>query len=78
MSLKKYDPKQFELAKNYDGKGDEITTESLNFWQDAWRRLRQNKAALISMYAIILLVVCSLLAPIIGPKHATGESVKYN
>jgi len=78
MSLKKYDPKQFELAKNYDGKSDEITTESLNFWQDAWRRLRQNKAALLSMYAIILLVVCSLLAPIIGPKHATGESVKYN
>ena len=62
MSQKQYDPKLFELAQNYQGQGDTIQTESLNFWQDAWRRLRQNKAALISMYAIALLVICSFLA----------------
>ena len=78
MSQKQYDPKLFELAQNYQGQGDTIQTESLNFWQDAWRRLRQNKAALISMYAIALLVICSFLAPLVGPKHANGENVKYN
>ncbi len=78
MISKKYNPIQFELSTKQQGQGDEITTESLNFWQDAWRRLRQNKAALLSMYAILILVICSFLAPMIGPKHASGESVKYN
>ena len=78
MSQKQYDPKLFEIAQNYQGQGDTIQTESLNFWQDAWRRLRQNKAALISMYAIALLIICSFLAPLVGPKHANGENVKYN
>ncbi len=78
MISKKYDPTKFELATKHQGQSDEIKTESLNFWQDAWRRLRQNKAALISMYAILILVVCSFLAPVIGPKHSSGEVVKYN
>ena len=78
MISKKYDPTKFELAAKHQGQSDEIKTESLTFWQDAWRRLRQNKAALISMYAILILVVCSFLAPVIGPKHSSGEVVKYN
>ncbi len=78
MISKKYDPKLFELAVKHHNESDDIKTESLNFWQDAWRRLRQNKAALFSMYAILLLVICSFLAPAIGPKHASGENVKYN
>ena len=78
MISKKYDPTKFELATKHQGQSDEIKTESLTFWQDAWRRLRQNKAALISMYAILILVVCSFLAPVIGPKHSSGEVVKYN
>ena len=30
------------------------------------------------MYAIALLIICSFLAPLVGPKHANGENVKYN
>ena len=78
MISKKFDPSLFELEPMHQGQSDEIKTESLTFWQDAWRRLRKNKAALISMYAILLLVICSFLAPIVGPKHENGEAVKYN
>ncbi|MDE5977325.1 MAG: ABC transporter permease [Turicibacter sp.] len=78
MISKKYDPTLFELSNAHQGQSDTIKTESLNFWQDAWRRLRQNKAALISMYAIVILVICSFLAPLVGPKHSNGEAVKYN
>lgn len=78
MSNKKYDPTLFERSKIKHGQSDEIKTESLNFWQDAFRRLRQNKAAIISMYAIIVLVVCSFLAPLVGPKNSNGENVRYD
>lgn len=78
MISKKFDPKLFERAELNHAKGDEIKTESLNFWQDAFRRLRQNKPSIISLYAIIILVVVSFLAQLVGPKHANGNSVRYD
>ena len=78
MISKKFDPKLFELAPFNQAKGDEIKTESLNFWQDAFRRLRQNKPSIISLYAILILVIVSFLAQLIGPKHSSGERVRYD
>ena len=78
MISKKLDPELFERAQLNHAKGDEIKTESLNFWQDAFRRLRQNKPSIISLYAIILLVVVSFLAQMIGPKHSNGNAVRYD
>ena len=78
MISKKFDPELFERAQLNHAKGDEIKTESLNFWQDAFRRLRQNKPSIISLYAIILLVVVSFLAQMIGPKHSNGNAVRYD
>lgn len=78
MISKKFDPELFERAQLNHQKGDEIKTESLNFWQDAFRRLRQNKPSIISLYAIIILVVVSFLAQIVGPKHSNGNSVRYD
>ena len=34
-------------------------------WQDAWRRLKKNKAAMFSMYFLILLCVISLFTPML-------------
>ncbi len=78
MISKRFDPELFERAQLNHAKGDEIKTESLNFWQDAFRRLRQNKPSIISLYAIIILVVVSFLAQIVGPKHSNGNSVRYD
>lgn len=78
MISKRFDPELFERAQLNHAKGDEIKTESLNFWQDAFRRLRQNKPSIISLYAIIILVVVSFLAQIVGPKHFNGNSVRYD
>jgi ABC-type dipeptide/oligopeptide/nickel transport system permease subunit len=39
------------------------------FWQDAWRRLRRNRAALISLVAILLLIVIAIAAPLLAPYH---------
>ncbi|MGL4374569.1 MAG: ABC transporter permease, partial [Turicibacter sp.] len=75
---KKYDKKQFERTVVDFKDGEEIKTESLNFWQDAFRRLKQNKPSIISLYAIALLIACSLLLPFIGPKHADGSYVRYD
>jgi oligopeptide transport system permease protein len=56
------------------------------FWQQAWERLRANRAAMVGLAVVIALVLLALLAPVITPYdyakgnllHATeGPSAKY-
>lgn len=57
------DPSQFEtVGKNY-GKMDSISRPTLSFWQDAWRRLRKNKVALVSLCVIVFYVGMAIFAP---------------
>ncbi len=76
--MKKFDKSMFERTVVDFREGDDIKTESLTFWQDAFRRLKQNKPAIISLYAIVLLVVCSLVLPYVGPRHSDGSLVDYD
>ena len=40
-----------------------ITRPSLSYWQDAWRRLKENNRAIVSLYIIIALLAFTLLGP---------------
>ncbi|MEZ3486886.1 MAG: ABC transporter permease [Lachnospiraceae bacterium] len=42
---------------------ESISRPSLSFWQDAWRRLKKNKAAMFGLTLIILYGLLSILAP---------------
>ena len=42
---------------------ESISRPSLSFWQDAWRRLRKNKAAFVGLCIVILYTVMAILAP---------------
>lgn len=39
---------------------------SLSFWQDAWRRLKQNKLAMAGLGAIIFLMIMAIIGPSIN------------
>lgn len=43
---------------------EEIARPSLTFWQDVWRRLRQNKAAMFALCLLITLILFSIFGPI--------------
>ena len=47
-------------------KMDSITRPALSFWQDAWRRLRKNKAAFVGLCIIILYALLAIFAPILS------------
>lgn len=40
-----------------------ISRPSLSYWQDAWRRLRLNRRAIISLYLIVVLGLFALVGP---------------
>lgn len=46
---------------------EKISRPSLTAWQDGWLRLKQNKAAVVSLFVIIVIVAMALLAPIFSP-----------
>lgn len=42
-----------------------ITRPSLSYWQDAWRRLKENRRALISLYLVIGLLLFTFFGPVL-------------
>lgn len=43
------------------------TQDSRSLYQDAWKRLKKNKVAMISLAAIILIAIIAIFAPFIAP-----------
>lgn len=73
MSESALRPGAFEpLAK--DAAAEVITRPSLSYWQDAWRRLKDNRRATISLWIIIGLLAFTL----IGPQLWTVDPAKQN
>lgn len=45
-------------------------------WWEVWRRLRRNKAAVVGMSVVILLVVVAVLAPVLAPYDPNQTNIK--
>jgi len=45
----------------------ELVRPSTTYWQDAWRRLKQNPAAMVSLAVIILIVLLAIFGPMFSP-----------
>ncbi|MCA0979789.1 MULTISPECIES: oligopeptide ABC transporter permease [Exiguobacterium] len=55
--------------------GERIAGKSLNFWQDAWMRLKKNKAAIISLSIILILVALALFGPMLSARDAYEQNI---
>lgn len=44
-----------------------ITRPSLTYWQDAWRRLKKNKVAMVGLSIIILYIIMAVIGPYMRP-----------
>jgi oligopeptide transport system permease protein len=56
---------QFEPA-DVTADMEAIVRPSLNFWQDAWRRLKKNKMAMAGLIVLVILLVISIIAPLVS------------
>jgi len=58
---------------------EEKMRPSLTYWQDAWRRLKQNKVAMVSLAILILLSVLCIIGPYLsGYKFEVTDSSSIN
>ncbi|WP_019240498.1 MULTISPECIES: oligopeptide ABC transporter permease [Bacillus] len=69
----KFQPAIIDTAKQ-----EEISKPSLNFWQDAWLRVRKNKGAIVSLVVLVFILIMAFLGPAISGKGAYDQNVKHS
>ncbi len=47
------------------------------YWQDAWHRLKSNKAAIVSLYIIVLIFMAAIFGPLLSPYSYTKQSLIF-
>ena len=56
---------------------EKISRPSLTYFQDAWRRLRQNHVAMISMILIILITLSAIVVPLFWPYSYKQQNLDF-
>ncbi|MGL4731809.1 MAG: ABC transporter permease [Clostridium sp.] len=57
---------KFKIIGCESADSEAILRPSMTYWQDAWRRLKQNKVALVSLCILIFMTVMVIIGPYIG------------
>ncbi len=57
------------------GELERIARPSQSYWQDAWRRLKQNRRALFSLYVLLFMLLFTLLGPLVWPRDPSLQDL---
>lgn len=65
------DPVLFERIGPQPEDVHELASRPVGFWRDSWRRLRQNRTALVSAAVIVLIMGLAAVGPLLTPYSAS-------
>ena len=65
MSVKKIPAEMWERVPSESMEKDVIARPSLTYWQDAWRRLKQNKLAMLGLVVVVALIIWGYLGTVV-------------
>lgn len=77
MSQKEISKELFQPATIDSSKSEEINKPSLNYWQDAWLRVRKNKAAVFSLIVIALLTLLAFIGPAVSGYDSARQKATH-
>lgn len=60
----KFLPDDFDLATDEEKVNFIEMKKSMSYWQDAWRRLKKNRVAMVGLYIIIAIALFAFLGPV--------------
>lgn len=70
---------KFKIIGCNDLTGNEIVRPNITYWEDAWRRLKQNKVAIGSLIVLAIITVLCLIGPYLTPyKFMVNDSASIN
>jgi oligopeptide transport system permease protein len=72
-------PKEMFAPAHVDpSHSEKISKPSLGFWQDSWLRVRKNKAAIVSMVVLAILIIMAFVGPLLSPYAFDTQTTKHN
>ena len=75
--LKKLPTDSFDRIEIDASHAERITKPSLSFWQDAWLRIRKNKAAIVSMFILAIIIIMAFVGPMISPHDSETQTITH-
>ncbi|MBM7833094.1 ABC transporter permease [Clostridium sardiniense] len=70
---------KFKIVGIDKTRSESIVRPNLTYWQDAWRRLKRNKVALVSLIVLIVIVLMCVIQPLIaGENYAVQNMGEMN
>jgi oligopeptide transport system permease protein len=78
MAIEKKSKDMFEPALIDSTKSEEMSKPSLNYWQDAWLRVRKNKGAIVSLVVIVLLTIMAFVGPHLNKYGYDEQNLPHN
>ena len=58
---------KFDIIGCADSDTDIIVRPNIGYWADAWRRLKKNKVAMVSLVLLIIIIGMALIGPFLSP-----------
>lgn len=77
QNLDKLPEGSFERVTIDKSQAERISKPSLSFWQDAWLRIRKNKAAIISMVILLFIILMAFIGPIMSPHDGEKQTITH-
>ncbi len=70
-------PESFKRVTIDSSAAERISKPSLSFWQDAWLRIRKNKAAIVSMILLAFIFLMAFIGPLISPHDSEKQTITH-
>lgn len=55
---------KFKIIGCENNNSEEIVRKNVTYWQDAWRRLKNNKIAIVSLFLLIVIIILAIVGPL--------------
>ncbi len=69
MEQTAYTKDMFKKAPKDNRNAEQIRRPTIKFWADVWRRLKQNKLAMVGLVLLILMGIMSIIGPSLSGHH---------
>lgn len=57
---------KFKKIKIDSSESNKMARPQISYWQDAWRRLKSNKVAILSLIILLLIIIMTIVGPVLS------------
>ena len=75
MIAVEYSPELFQQVPKDIASAEAIVRPSVTYWQDAWRRLKQNKMAMVGLWTIAAILLIAIFGPMVSPYSYSDQDL---